>query len=117
MGLDDLCAAASTARDGRIAVICRHGVPDDHPFGSTEPELFERFVEHLAEHDCTVIALRDLARYVDPWQRPADPYAPIEARLCVRPGELTCRYTDTPVVEDARPRFHWVLARATTASG
>lgn len=110
MGLGDLRAAVSTARDGRIAVICLHGVPDDHPFGSTEPELFERFVEHLAEHEYTVIALRDLARYVDPWQRPADPYAPIEARLCVRPGELTCGYTDTPGVEDARPRFHWVLA-------
>ena len=110
MGPGDLRAAASTARDGRIAVICLHGVPDDHLFGSTEPELFERFVEHLAEHDYTVIALRDLARYVDAWRRPADPYAPIEARRCVHPGELACGYADTQGVEDAGPRFHWVLA-------
>ncbi len=110
MELDDLSAAVCTARDGRIAVICLHGVPDDHPFCSTTPALFERFVDHLADNEYTVIALRDLARYVDPWQRPADPYAPIEARLCVRPGELTCGYNDTPGVEDARPRFHWVLA-------
>ena len=78
MDLGDLRAAVSTACDGRIAVICLHGVPDDHPFCSTTPELFERFVDHLADHEYTVIALRDLARYVDPWQRPADPYAPIE---------------------------------------
>ncbi len=110
MDLDDLRAAVSTARDGRIAVICLHGVPDDHPFGSTTPALFERFVDYLADNGYTVIALRDLARYVDPWQRPADPYAPIEARLCVHPGELTCGYNDTPGVEDACPRFHWVLA-------
>ncbi len=110
MDLDDLRAAVSTARDGRIAVICLHGVPDDHPFCSTTPALFERFVDYLAGNEYTVIALRDLARYVDPWQRPADPYAAIEARLYVRPCELTCGYTDTPGVEDTRPRFHWVLA-------
>lgn len=40
--LDDLRVAVSTARDGRIAVICLHGIPDDHPFCSTDPELFER---------------------------------------------------------------------------
>lgn len=109
-GLDDLCAAVSMAGDGRIAVICLHGVPDDHPFCSTAPEVFERFVDHLAEHGCTVIALRDLARYVDPWRRPADPYAPIEARLCVHAREPTCGYGDPPDVEACRPRFHWVLA-------
>ena len=109
--LDDLRAAVATARAGRIAVICLHGVPDDHPFCSTTPALFKRFVDHLAEHDYTVIALRDLARYVDPWRRPADPYAPIEARLCVHARDLSCESAaDLPGVEAARTRFHWVLA-------
>ena len=109
--LDDLRAAVATARAGRIAVICLHGVPDDHPFCSTTPALFKRFVDHLAEHDYTVIALRDLARYVDPWRRPADPYAPIEARLCVQARELSCAAADDASGQQcARPRFHWVLA-------
>ncbi len=111
MDLDDLCAAVSTARDGRISVICLHGVPDDHTFCSTTPELFERFVDHLAGNDFTVIALRDLARYVDPWRRPADPYAPIRVRLCVHARELTCEHRAGPAdVDGAHPRFHWVLA-------
>ena len=109
--LDDLCAAVSAARDGRIAVICLHGVPDDHPFCSTAPALFKRFVDHLAEQDYTVTALRDLVRYVDPWRRPADPYAPIEARLCVQARELSCAAADDASGRQcARPRFHWVLA-------
>ena len=111
MDLDDLRAAASTARDGRIAVICLHGVPDDHPFCSTTPALFERFVDYLAGDEYTVIALRDLARYVDPWRRPADPYAPIEARLCVRARDLTCEYpADPPGSQTVRPLLRWVLA-------
>ena len=111
MDLGDLRAAVSTARDGRIAVICLHGVPDDHPFCSTTPELFERFVDHLADHEYTVIALRDLARYVDPWQRPADPYAPIEARLCVHARDLTGEYAaDPPGSQTVRPLLRWVLA-------
>ena len=110
MDLDDLRAAVSTARDGRIAVICLHGVPDDHPFCSTMPELFERFVDYLAGNEYTVIALRDLARYVDPWQRPADPYAPIEERLCVHARDLTSEYfTDRSVPPTARRRLRWVL--------
>ena len=111
MDLGDLRAAVSTARDGRIAVICLHGVPDDHPFCSTTPELFERFVDHLADHEYTVIALRDLARYVDPWQRPADPYAPIEARLCVRARELTSEsVAGTPDRGTTKARLRWTLA-------
>lgn len=108
--LDDLRAAVSTARDGRIAVICLHGIPDDHRFCSTAPGLFERFADYLADNDYTVIALRDLARYVDPRQRPADPYAPIEARLCVRARELTCERAGPSGAPAGRPRLRWTLA-------
>ena len=109
--LGDLCAAVSNASDGTIAVICLHGVPDDHAFCSTEPALFERFVTYLADNDYTVIALRDLARYVDPWERPADPYAPISARLGVQARELTCEYAADPLgLQAAQPRFNWLLA-------
>jgi peptidoglycan/xylan/chitin deacetylase (PgdA/CDA1 family) len=58
--------AVLQAREGRIAVLQFHGVPDQaHPWVHTEPERFTAFMNYLAESGCTVIALRDLARYVD----------------------------------------------------
>ena len=58
--------ALDQARDGRIAVLTFHGVPDlDHPWVHTEPEMFERYLQTLAERECAVITLRDLGLYVD----------------------------------------------------
>lgn len=66
-GFDDFRWAVDQARDGKVAVLTFHGVPDlDHPWVHTEPELFERIVAYLARNDCHVVALRDLARYVLP---------------------------------------------------
>ena len=66
---DEVVEAVEQARDGKISVLTFHGVPDlDHPFCSTDPEIFEAGVKYLAENDYTVIALRDLVRYVDPHQ-------------------------------------------------
>jgi hypothetical protein len=42
-----------------------HGVPDrEHPWVSTEPELFEKYLTYLKDNGYTVVALRDVARYV-----------------------------------------------------
>ena len=63
---EDFIWALEQARDGKIAVLTFHGAPDvDHPWVHTEPEMFERYMQVLAERDCTVMALRDLGRYVD----------------------------------------------------
>ena len=79
--LDDFKRAVSQARDGRIAVLQFHGVPDrDHPWVHTPPALFKRYVQYLHEGGFTVVALRDLAKYVDPETAPSDPYAVIEKR-------------------------------------
>lgn len=79
--LEDFQRAVALARNGRIAVLQFHGVPDrDHPWVHTPPEMFERYMEYLQQEGCRVIALRDLARFVDPKQWPADPSAIIEAR-------------------------------------
>src|SRR5262245_15526508 len=79
--LDDLKAAVVQARHGKIAVLQFHGVPDTaHDWGSTKTEQFEAFLKHLAENRYTVIALRDLARYVDPDVVPADPFGVVEDR-------------------------------------
>ena len=111
--LADLCAAASCAGPGQVAVLTFHGVPDHHPWCHTDPGLFSRFVSWLAANDYQVIALRDLARYVDPGRRPADPYAEIEARQCLEARDLTCEYAPDPLgLQCATPRLRWTLASA-----
>lgn len=82
-GMDDLIWAVKQARDGRIAVLCFHGIPAlEHPWVNTDPADFERYMKFLKAEGCTVIAMRDLANYVDPAKRPHkdDPYAAIQKR-------------------------------------
>jgi len=65
--LADFVRAVEQARYGRIAVMQFHGVPDrEHPWVHTEPKLFEEYMKHLAKNGFKVVALRDLARYVNP---------------------------------------------------
>ncbi|MEQ2008005.1 MAG: PIG-L family deacetylase [Limisphaerales bacterium] len=79
--LADFIQAAEKARDGRIAVLQFHGVPDRaHPWVNTPPEKFEAYLDYLVANQYRVIALRDLAKYVDPLKEPRDPMAVIEAR-------------------------------------
>jgi peptidoglycan/xylan/chitin deacetylase (PgdA/CDA1 family) len=62
--LDQFKAAVALAKDGRVAVMTFHGVPDiKHPWVSTDPAKFESYMRHLQEQGCRVIALRDLDRY------------------------------------------------------
>jgi len=83
--LDDFKRAAHQAQAGRIAVLQFHGVPDlDHPWVHTRPERFEEFMRYLRTNDFKVIALRNLARYVDPAQSPAEPLAIVERRKAER---------------------------------
>ena len=79
--LDQFKAAVSQARDGRIAVIQFHGVPEgEHPWVHTPLERFEEYMRYLHENEFHVIAIRDLAKYVDPEKRPADPFSIMEKR-------------------------------------
>lgn len=79
--LDDFKRAVSQARDGKIAVIQLHGVPDTaHAWVNTPTPLFESYVRYLVENHYKVIALRDLSRYVDPDNLPRDPFGVIEDR-------------------------------------
>ena len=86
--LDDLIRAVSQAHDGRIAVLQFHGVPEgEHPWVHTPRARFEEYMKYLYEHGYQVIALRDLARYVDPQTLPADPRAAIERRMSLKKRE------------------------------
>lgn len=80
-GMEQFLRALDHARDGNIAVLQFHGVPEgEHPWVHTPRELFEQFMEHLHQGGYRVIAVRDLARYVDPARAPDDPFAIIERR-------------------------------------
>ncbi len=79
--LADFQRAVSQARGGKIAVIQLHGVPDTaHSWVNTPTPLFESYVRYLSENHYKVIALRNLARYVDPNLLPRDPFGVIEDR-------------------------------------
>ena len=71
-------------KNGKIAVLCFHGVPSiEHPWVSTNLKDFEKYMQYLKDEGCTVIAMRDLAKYVNPNNRPhrADPYQPVRKRV------------------------------------
>jgi len=66
-GCKDLVWAVEQAKDGKIAILTFHGVPDlDHPWVHTEPDTFTKYMEYLCDENCTVIAMRDLSKYVAP---------------------------------------------------
>jgi peptidoglycan/xylan/chitin deacetylase (PgdA/CDA1 family) len=63
----DLAEAIDGAHDGRVASLVFHGVPGrQHPWVSAEPETFAGYMRYLADRGCNVIAVRDLATYIDP---------------------------------------------------
>lgn len=79
--LDNFIKAATKARDGRVAILQFHGVPDTaHLWVSTEQRKFARYMQWLATNGYKAIALRDLQPYLDPTIEPGNPMAVIEAR-------------------------------------
>jgi peptidoglycan/xylan/chitin deacetylase (PgdA/CDA1 family) len=79
--LENLKKAVAQARGGRVAVLQFHGVPDgEHPWVNTPRERFEEYMAWLHAEGYTVIALRDLARFVDETRPPADPLAVMRRR-------------------------------------
>lgn len=62
---EQFVAAVAQAKDGKIAVLTFHGVPDkQHPWVNTEVATFEKYLEHLKEQGCTVMAVRDMVKYL-----------------------------------------------------
>ncbi len=72
--LENFIVAVEQAKFGRIAVLQFHGVPDmAHSWVNTSPQNFEAYMKFLATNHFTVIAMRDLAKYVDPEIAPSKP--------------------------------------------
>jgi len=83
--LENVREAVAGARDGRIAVLQFHGAPDlEHPWVHTPPEKIEEYLVWLKTNGYHVIALRDLARFIDPADAPLLPMAVIERRQAGR---------------------------------
>jgi len=79
--LEDFKKAATRAKPGQIPVIQFHGVPEgEHPWVHTPRERFEEYMAWLHQEGYQAIALREVARYVDPLRVPADPLAIMEQR-------------------------------------
>jgi peptidoglycan/xylan/chitin deacetylase (PgdA/CDA1 family) len=77
----DFLRAIRQAKKGRVAVLQFHGVPDlAHPWVHTPEERFRSFMKYLSLNGYKVIALRDLAKYVDHKQVPKPYDAVIERR-------------------------------------
>ncbi len=83
---ENLQRAVALARGGRIAVLQFHGVPDgEHPWVNTPRERFEEYMAWLHAEGFTVIAMRDLARYVDEKILPANPLEIMDRRKGTAP--------------------------------
>lgn len=79
--LSDLIRAVEQAKDGKVAVLQFHGVPDTaHSWVNSPQERFESYMKYLSLNDYKVIALRDLEKYVDPENVPKDPSEIIRSR-------------------------------------
>ncbi len=79
--LNNFTRAAEQAKFGRIAVLQFHGVPDRaHAWVHTPRKKFEAYLKWLDENEYTVIALRDLVKYVNPDIGPNNPQEVIEDR-------------------------------------
>lgn len=80
--LADFIRAVEQARDGRIAVLQFHGVPDTaHSWVNSPREKFEAYMKYLSINEYKVIALRDLDRYTSSIDPPEDPLAVVNERL------------------------------------
>ncbi len=93
--------ALAEARSGKVTILTYHGVPDVNRHCSTSVARFRKDMDYLKQSGATVVALRDLARYVDLSNRPRDPFAPIIRRLGLCVGKP--RYDNTESV----PQFSW----------
>lgn len=124
--LDNLKRAVAQARHGKIAVLQFHGVPDlAHPWVHSPVERFQEYMQYLADHNYRVIALRDLAKYVDPEIAPLNPQGVIEDRKQSLAAAVS-RHNVRPAANDQELRMwlenmvwhhRYTTAEVSTATG
>ena len=66
MNMEGFISAVQQATAGRVVVLCFHGTPDmEHAGCGTDPDLFEDMVDYMKDNNYKVVAMRDLAQYID----------------------------------------------------
>ncbi|MEL0096280.1 MAG: polysaccharide deacetylase family protein [Planctomycetaceae bacterium] len=72
--LEDFLRGVHQAEFGRIAILQFHGVPDRaHDWVSTTEDRFRAYMHYLKVHGYQVVALRDIALYLDDRLLPVNP--------------------------------------------
>lgn len=107
--LEDFRKVVDRARDGVIAVVQFHGVPDvAHPWVHTPPERFREYMDYLKQGGFNVIAMRDLERYVDPMAVPKDAMASVRyaAGTLELPPEIAATRADLGYWVENMMRYH-----------
>lgn len=99
--LDDLKRSVARGGAGKIAVLQFHGVPDgEHPWVNTPRERFEEYMRWLHREGYKVIALRDLANYIDETTVPANPLDIMNRRQRAREAATTPPVRFEPVLRE-----------------
>ncbi len=63
--LDHFKKVVDRAKNGKIAVIQFHGIPDIvHPWVHTPPERFKEYMSYLKENDFNVVSLKDIGTFI-----------------------------------------------------
>ncbi|MCX5655177.1 MAG: autotransporter-associated beta strand repeat-containing protein [Planctomycetota bacterium] len=113
MTMEGFISAVQQATAGRVVVLCFHGVPDmEHPPVGTDPDLFEDMVEYLKDNNYKVIAMRDLAGYIDAAKAANLP--PTKTKL-ENPGPALLVKGDKPYVPKKREHKGYVFPSELTA--
>jgi len=101
MTIEGFISAVQQATAGRVVVLTFHGTPDmEHAGVGTDPDLFEDMVEYCKANNYNVIAMRDLAEYIDTAKAAKLP--PTQEKLANPGPELRVK-DDKPFVRRQRP--------------
>jgi autotransporter-associated beta strand protein len=122
--IEDFPKVVRQAAGGQIVVLIYHGVPDiEHPRVSTDPAVFRAQMQYLKDNHYKVIALRDLAEYIDPAKaaqlpptsrayKPSGPEPlaseekpPVAVRVAVPPTALPVASVEKPEAKLNLPEF------------
>ncbi|MCY3018281.1 MAG: autotransporter-associated beta strand repeat-containing protein [Planctomycetota bacterium] len=113
MNMEGFISAVQQATAGRVVVLCFHGTPDmEHAACGTDPDLFEDMVDYLKDNNYKVIAMRDLAEYIDTAKAAKLP--PTKAKL-ENPGPDLRVKDDKPFVARKRERRGYTFPVELTA--
>lgn len=129
ISMENFTKKVQQACQGRVVVLTFHGVPDlEHPPVSLKPATFRAMMQYLKDNHYQCIAMRDLAKYIDPVKaaslprtvsdaKGAPPFASIkdEKPFVVPPGNdiLEFRFPGMPPANVSKTSIRLTVPHAT----